>query len=41
MSAEDVAQIIYYTTTLSEHLCINDLVVTSVAQASSLYIQNL
>lgn len=39
MSAEDVAEIIYYTTTLPSHLCINDLVVTSVAQANS-YIIN-
>ncbi|MCM2301175.1 MAG: SDR family NAD(P)-dependent oxidoreductase [Flavobacteriaceae bacterium] len=38
MSAEDVAEIIYYTTTLPEHLCINDLVVTSLAQANSVYI---
>lgn len=38
MTAEDVAEIIYYTTTLPEHLCINDLVVTSLAQANSVYI---
>lgn len=38
MSAKDVASIIYYVTTLPENLCINDLVVTSLAQASSHYI---
>ena len=38
MTAEDVASIIYYTTTLPENLCINDLVVTSLAQANSFYI---
>ena len=38
MTADDVAEIIYYTTTLPEHLCINDLVVTSLAQANSVYI---
>lgn len=38
MTAEDIAQIIYYTTTLPEHLCINDLTVTSLAQANSFYI---
>ena len=35
MSAEDVAGLIYYSTTLPKHLCINDLVVTSLAQANS------
>jgi NADP-dependent 3-hydroxy acid dehydrogenase YdfG len=39
MSANDIAAIIYYTTTLPPHLCINDLVVTSLAQANS-YIIN-
>jgi len=38
MTAEDVASIIYYVTTLQENLCINDLVVTSLAQANSYYI---
>ncbi len=37
MSAEDIAGIIYYTTTLPAHLCVNDLVVTSLAQANSFY----
>lgn len=35
MTAEDVAGLIYYSTTLPKHLCINDLVVTSLAQANS------
>jgi 3-hydroxy acid dehydrogenase / malonic semialdehyde reductase len=38
MSAEDVASVIYYVTTLPENLCINDLVMTSLAQANSHYI---
>lgn len=37
MVAADIAELIYYSTTLPEHLCINDLVVTSVAQANSIY----
>jgi 3-hydroxy acid dehydrogenase / malonic semialdehyde reductase len=35
MTAEDIASLIYYSTTLPKHLCINDLVVTSLAQANS------
>ena len=38
MTAKDVASVIYYTTTLPENLCINDLVLTSLAQANSFYI---
>lgn len=38
MSSSDVASVIYYVTTLPEHLCINDLVITSLAQANSYYI---
>lgn len=38
MTAEDVAGLIYYVTTLPAHLCINDLVVTSISQANSFYI---
>lgn len=37
MTAEDIAEIIYYTASLPPHLCINDLVVTSTAQANSFY----
>jgi 3-hydroxy acid dehydrogenase / malonic semialdehyde reductase len=35
LSAKDVASVIFYTTTLPEHVCINDLVLTGTAQASS------
>ena len=35
MTAEDIAELVYYSTTLPTHLCINDLVVTSLAQANS------
>jgi len=38
MTPDDIAEVIFYTTTLPEHLCINDLVLTSVAQANSFYI---
>ncbi|OIP04154.1 MAG: NAD(P)-dependent oxidoreductase [Flavobacteriales bacterium CG_4_9_14_3_um_filter_32_8] len=38
MTAEDIASVTYYVTTLPENLCINDLVVTSLAQANSYYI---
>ena len=37
MSAEDVAGVIYYCTTLPAHLCINDLTLTCTAQANSFY----
>jgi 3-hydroxy acid dehydrogenase/malonic semialdehyde reductase len=35
LSAEDVADIIYYTATLPPHVCINDLVVTCTQQANT------
>jgi NADP-dependent 3-hydroxy acid dehydrogenase YdfG len=35
LSAKDIADIIFYCASLPEHVCINDLVVTSVAQANS------
>lgn len=38
MTAEDIASIIYYVGTLPPNLCINDLVVTSLSQANSFYI---
>ena len=38
LSAEDVADIIYYCASLPDHVCINDLVVTCVAQANSYYL---
>jgi NADP-dependent 3-hydroxy acid dehydrogenase YdfG len=34
---EDVADVIYYTTTLPAHVCINDLVLTCTQQANSMY----
>ncbi|TCZ75013.1 SDR family NAD(P)-dependent oxidoreductase [Flaviaesturariibacter aridisoli] len=34
---EDVASVIYYTTTLPPHVCINDLVLTCTAQADAIY----
>jgi 3-hydroxy acid dehydrogenase / malonic semialdehyde reductase len=37
LSAQDVASVVYYTTTLPAHVCINDLVITCTAQASSFY----
>jgi 3-hydroxy acid dehydrogenase / malonic semialdehyde reductase len=37
LSAQDVASVVYYTTTLPAHVCINDLVLTCTAQASSFY----
>jgi 3-hydroxy acid dehydrogenase / malonic semialdehyde reductase len=37
LHAEDVANVVYYCTTLPAHVCINDLVLTCTAQASSLY----
>src|ERR1044071_3443923 len=37
LSAEDVAEVIYYTTTLPPHVCINELVVTCTQQASAIY----
>lgn len=35
MLAEDIAELVYYATNLPAHLCINDLVVTSLSQANS------
>ena len=37
LSAMDVAEVIYYTTTLPSHVCINDLVVTCTRQADAMY----
>ncbi len=37
LHAEDVADVVYYCTTLPPHVCINDLVLTSTAQANSFY----
>ena len=38
LQPDDVAAIIYYTTTLPEHVCINDLTVTCLQQADSVYV---
>ena len=37
LGAEDIASVVYYCTTLPDHVCINDLVLTSTAQANSFY----
>jgi NADP-dependent 3-hydroxy acid dehydrogenase YdfG len=39
LRAQDIADIVYYTATLPNHVCINDLVVTCLAQANSFYFQ--
>lgn len=39
LTAADVAEVVYYCTTLPPHVCINDLVLTSTAQANSFYFQ--
>lgn len=38
LSAADVADVVYYCTTLPPHVCINDLVMTCTAQANSFYV---
>jgi NADP-dependent 3-hydroxy acid dehydrogenase YdfG len=37
LSADDVAEVVYYCTTLPAHVCINDLSITCLQQASTLY----
>jgi len=37
LAAEDVADVIYYCTTLPPHVCINDLVITCTRQADGIY----
>jgi NADP-dependent 3-hydroxy acid dehydrogenase YdfG len=37
LSAADIADTLYYCATLPEHVCINDLIITSTAQANSFY----
>jgi 3-hydroxy acid dehydrogenase / malonic semialdehyde reductase len=37
LSAEDVADVIYYCTTLPPHVCINDLILTCTQQADAIY----
>jgi len=38
LNGDDIAGIIYYTASLPPHVCINDVVVTPLAQASSYYV---
>ncbi|MBV8255712.1 MAG: SDR family NAD(P)-dependent oxidoreductase [Chitinophaga sp.] len=38
LSAQDVADVVYYVTTLPAHVCINDLVLTPLQQANAYYI---
>jgi 3-hydroxy acid dehydrogenase / malonic semialdehyde reductase len=38
MTANDIAEQVYYVTTLPSNLCINDMVITSLSQANSFYI---
>jgi len=37
LSADDIADVIYYCTTLPPHVCINDLVITCTQQADAIY----
>ena len=37
LTAEDLAEVIYYCTSLPEHVCINDLVITCTQQADAIY----
>jgi NADP-dependent 3-hydroxy acid dehydrogenase YdfG len=37
LSAEDVAEVIFYCTTLPPHVCINDLTITCLQQANAIY----
>ena len=37
LSAQDVAEAIFYTASLPDHVCINDLVITCKAQANAIY----
>jgi len=37
LTADDVAEVIYYCTTLPTHVCINDLTITCLQQANTIY----
>lgn len=39
LEARDIAEIAYYLTTLPDHVCVNDLVVTPIAQANSMIVE--
>ncbi len=38
LEAKDIAEIVFYVSTLPAHVCINDLVVTCLSQANSFYL---
>jgi NADP-dependent 3-hydroxy acid dehydrogenase YdfG len=38
LSAQDVADVVFYTTTVPAHVCINELVLTCLSQANSFYL---
>jgi 3-hydroxy acid dehydrogenase / malonic semialdehyde reductase len=38
LTAGDIAELVYYCTTLPAHVCVNELVVTCLAQANSFYL---
>jgi len=35
LKPEDIAEVVHYATSLPAHVCINDMVITSTAQANS------
>lgn len=37
LTAKDVAEVVYYVTTLPQHVCVNELSITSTQQASAVY----
>jgi 3-hydroxy acid dehydrogenase / malonic semialdehyde reductase len=37
LSAKDVADVIYYSTTLPDHVCLNEIVITCTQQANTIY----
>jgi NADP-dependent 3-hydroxy acid dehydrogenase YdfG len=41
LTADDVAEVIYYCTTLPPHVCINDLSITCLQQANAIYLNRL
>jgi NADP-dependent 3-hydroxy acid dehydrogenase YdfG len=41
LSAEDVAEVVYYCTTLPPHVCINDLSITCLQQANAIYFNRI
>ncbi|PWT72078.1 MAG: NAD(P)-dependent oxidoreductase [Bacteroidetes bacterium] len=41
LKAEDIADIVFYCATLPAHVCINELVVTPLAQANSFYLHKI